>query len=96
MNTEKHKDRDTINPAPNSGQTAPVPLSSVPEDREAVIVGINAGHALNHRLAAMGLTPQVRLRVMHSARNGQCVVRVRDTRLVLGRGMAHKILVKII
>jgi ferrous iron transport protein A len=46
---------------------------------------------LANRLAAMGLMVNVELKVVRNGHPGPFVVMVRDTKLVLGRGMADKI-----
>jgi ferrous iron transport protein A len=51
------------------------------------------GHGLNSRLASMGILPNVEMTVLTSGRPGPFVVSVRDSRMVLGRGMAEKIMV---
>jgi len=53
---------------------------------------IRAGEKLTHRLAEMGLTPGVELCVVQDA-GGPLLLAVRGSRLALGRGMAHKMLV---
>jgi Fe2+ transport system protein FeoA len=42
----------------------------------------------------MGLLPGAKLEVIRSAMGGPVVVRVKETKLVLGRGMARKIMVE--
>jgi ferrous iron transport protein A len=56
------------------------------------LASVRAGGRLAHRLAAMGLTPGVELLVVNN--NGPFIVEVKGCRLVLGRGMAHKIVVR--
>jgi Fe2+ transport system protein FeoA len=45
-------------------------------------------------MAEMGLLPGVRFRVISHARYGPIIVSVKDTRLMLGRGMAQRVLVR--
>ena len=49
---------------------------------------------LRRRLTDMGLNEGMRLKVLHFHRPGPCIILVGNTRLVLGYGMAHKILVQ--
>lgn len=58
------------------------------------IISIDAGHGLITRLVSMGLIPGAELTVINNSRNGPFVVAVKDSRIMLGRGMAQKILVK--
>jgi Fe2+ transport system protein FeoA len=51
------------------------------------------GHQFLSRLASLGFTPGVRLKVLQNYGHGPLIVSVRDTRVALGRGEAEKILV---
>ena len=53
----------------------------------------NAGHGLNKRLASMVLVPNVEITVVNNAHPGPFVIIVKDSKMMLGRGMAHKIMV---
>jgi ferrous iron transport protein A len=70
-----------------------VPLTMVGPGRRVRLVGVQAGRGLQARLAAMGLVPGMELDVVANAMGGPLVVAINGTRLVLGRGMAHKIMV---
>jgi len=61
----------------------------------ATIVSVRAGWGLQRRLADMGLTPGVNIRVISGGRRGQVVIDVRGSRLALGQGVANKILVNL-
>ncbi len=78
---------------PLSNAVRTMPLSMVQPGRRVCVLGITAGRGLQARLAAMGLTPGVDLEVMHNGRHGPFIIAVNQTRLILGRGMAHHILV---
>ena len=75
------------------GGRTPVPLSMVPTGSIVTIKRINAGRGLMSRLSAMGLLPGARVSVVRSATAGPVVVKVLDSKVVLGRGMAHKVFV---
>jgi len=60
--------------------------------QEVELVAVHGGWGIRRRLAEMGFNPGVRLKVIHSG-GGPIIVALRDTRLALGRGMAHKIMV---
>jgi len=68
-----------------------MPLSTVEVGRKVRLRSINAGRGLQARLTAMGLTPGVELEVVRNGSGGPFVIAVKDTRLMLGRGMADKI-----
>ena len=70
------------------------PLSSVKAGHKVVLVRIDAGRGLNSRLASMGLVANTEIRVVSNSHPGPFVIIVKDTRVMLGRGMAHKIMVK--
>lgn len=65
-------------------------LASCKGGREVRLSGIRAGRELRARLAAMGLVPGIRLRVMRQEGRGPLVVALRGMRLAIGRGMAEK------
>ncbi|MFH1655072.1 MAG: FeoA family protein [Candidatus Omnitrophota bacterium] len=69
-------------------------LTTVAEGKGVTLVSIEGGQGLRRRLNDMGLNEGMKFKVMHTHRPGPCIIRVGDTRLVLGYGMAHKILVE--
>ena len=71
----------------------PKPLSTVKAGETVKLVAINAGRGLNSRLIAMGLVPNVELTVVSNEHSGPFVISVKDSRMMLGRGIAHKIMV---
>ncbi len=74
-----------------------MPLSMVAPGQEVQLVAMHGGWGIRRRLAEMGLNPGVRIKVIQADfHGGPIIVAVRDTRLALGRGMAHKIMVKLL
>jgi len=69
------------------------PLTKVGTGQVVRLVNIAAGSTLVRRLTELGLTPGVEFEVIQ-AQGGPVLLAVRDARLALGRGMAHKILVE--
>lgn len=57
------------------------------------LASINAGQGLNNRLASMGLVPNVEITVVNNTHPGPFVISVKGSKMMLGRGMAHKIMV---
>jgi Fe2+ transport system protein FeoA len=55
---------------------------------------MEGGHQFLSRLASLGFTPGARLQVIQNYGRGPIIVRLRDTRVALGRGEAQKILVE--
>jgi len=70
-----------------------VPLSTVEAGRKVYIVAVDAGHGLQGRLAAMGLVPGVQVDVILNSPRGPFIVAVKGSRIILGQGMARKIIV---
>jgi ferrous iron transport protein A len=81
-------------PAPESyPENCHLPLSMVAPGESVRLVRIAAGHRLRRRLTELGLIPGVELKIMQDE-GGPLLLAVKDTRLALGRGMAHKIIVQ--
>ena len=70
-----------------------MPLSMVTPGEVVQVVAVRTGWGLQRRLAEMGLNPGVTVRVLNSQRPGSVVIDVRGSRLALGQGVAHKIMV---
>jgi ferrous iron transport protein A len=70
-----------------------LPLTMVAPEKPVKLVDIAARGRLRHRLTELGLTPGVELKVLQD-KGGPLLLAVNDTRLALGRGMAHKIMVQ--
>ena len=75
-------------------QRANMRLAMVEAGRRVRVVGIEAGRALQARLASMGLFPGMELEVVRNVGQGPFVVAIKHSRMILGRGMAHKIVVE--
>ena len=69
------------------------PLSNVKAGETVKLAAIEAGRGLNSRLASMGLVPNVEITVVNNNEPGPFVISVKNSRMMLGRGMAHKIMV---
>ena len=69
-------------------------LSSVRSGESVQIRRMAGGHQFLSRLASLGFTPGARLQVIQNYGHGPIIVRLRDTRVALGRGEAKKILVE--
>ena len=63
----------------------------VGEGQTVTLASVDAGQDLKSRLAAMGLLPKTPVTVVRNGGHGPFVVSVRDSRVVLGRGVADKI-----
>jgi ferrous iron transport protein A len=69
------------------------PLSTVIAGEIVKLVKIDAGRGLNSRLASMGLLPDVEITVVRNDCRGPSVISIKDSKIILGRGVTHKIMV---
>lgn len=74
-------------------QSALIPLAMLPDGTSAIIFGLAAGRGLARRLAELGFCIGTEVQVLKSRAPGPVLIRVRDSRIALGRGTAMKILV---
>ena len=72
-----------------------MPLAMVSPGETVTVVGVRAGWGLTRRLADMGLVPGTKLMVINSQMPGPIIIDLRGSRLVLGHGIAQKILVEV-
>ena len=70
------------------GQTVSALTLSTGE--EGIIADVSGGIALAGRLAAMGIAPNTKIRMLQNS-GGRVIVQVADTRVALGRGEAERI-----
>ena len=75
------------------GNTNIKPLDKIAAGATAKIVTIDAGSSLKNRLAAMGLLADVQVRVVRNDGAGQIIINVKNSKIILGRGMSHKVFV---
>lgn len=70
-------------------------LIDIHDGESAVIVSVHGGRMLSKRLADLGLTTGTEIKVLRRTLfSGPIQVEVSGSRLVLGRGLASKILVQ--
>ena|SRR5271157_6437196 len=73
-----------------------VPLDELADNQGGIILKVIAGRNALMRLCNLGLTPKAWIQKLHSAPMGGPVeIRVRDTLLAIGRGLARQILVSV-
>ena len=70
-----------------------LPLTMVSPGESVRLIRIIAGYSLRRRLTELGLIPGVEFKIMQDE-GGPLLLAVKDTRLALGRGMAHRIIVE--
>ena len=89
MTTEELKDQNM----PKAGVKT---LDEMKAGSTVRIVRVDSGHSLNNRLAAMGLLKNTEMKVVRNDGAGQIIVAVKSSKVILGRGMSHKIFVILI
>lgn len=72
-----------------------MPLSMAGNGEKVNIKNINAGHRLRNRLYDLGLVEGTTVEVIKNDFSGPIILKIFDSRVVLGRGQAHKIFVEI-
>lgn len=72
-----------------------MPLSMVYPGQKVVLKEITWGDKVRRRLEDMGLTEGVSFEMLRGDNRGAYIINLRGSRLILGRGMAHKIMVDI-
>ncbi|MCK4752325.1 MAG: ferrous iron transport protein A [Planctomycetes bacterium] len=70
-----------------------IPLSAVKAGQTVTLTNIDAGRGLNSRLASMGLLPNVCITVVRNTDFGPIMIKVKGSKMMLGKGMAQKIMV---
>ncbi len=73
-----------------------IAMDTVSSGKRVRIESIDAGQGLANRLAAMGLFKNEEVSVIRNDGTGQIIIGVKNSRVILGRGMSHKVLVSLI
>lgn len=68
-------------------------LTNVELGKRVYIIGLSAGKNMQGRLTAMGLVPGTQIEVIASSAWGPVIVAVKGSRVILGHGMAQKVMV---
>ena len=71
-----------------------LPLGLLPAGQDATVRDVLGGFGLRRRLTDLGLVRGRLIRVVQNDFAGPIIVSVGDVRLVLGRGMAQKVVVE--
>jgi len=69
-------------------------LATLPPGERARVTSVNGGGGLVQRAASMGIIPGTELEIVRGGSRGPIIVRVHESRIALGRGMANRILVR--
>lgn len=71
-----------------------ISLSEVSAGEAATVLDFLGGRMVTNRLASLGFTPGVTVDMAQNYGHGPLIVKVRGTRVALGRGEAAKIIVE--
>lgn len=69
-------------------------LSMVQPDEEVEVLAIRGGYSVQQRLEAMGFVPGSSLKMVANQMDGPAIIKIKDSRVALGRGLMHHIMVK--
>ncbi|MFW9987811.1 MAG: ferrous iron transport protein A [Candidatus Odinarchaeota archaeon] len=70
-------------------------LTECKKEEEVIVVSVRAGYNAKRRLANLGIVPGVKIKKKQSApMRGPLQIIIKGTSLVIGRGLAAKIIVK--
>jgi len=72
-----------------------IPLAMVAEGEEVRLVGVRGGRGMRKRLADLGLNVGMTVRVVRRNPDGPMILGVKESRLALGRGMTHRVIVEV-
>ena len=67
------------------------PLDHIRAGKTVRVAAIEAGKELKNRLASLGLFVNVEIRIVRNDGAGQMIINVKNSNVILGRGMSHKI-----
>ncbi len=70
-----------------------IPLSNLAKGRRVKLVAVNSGRKLKSHLYSLGLRPGATIEVIGKCGNGPLILRINDSKIMLGKGMARKIMV---
>jgi Fe2+ transport system protein FeoA len=71
-----------------------ISLLKVKAGKKVRLARVHADKAVNSRLAAMGLLPETEFTVINNSHPRPFVISVKESKIMLGRDIAQKIMVK--
>jgi ferrous iron transport protein A len=69
-------------------------LTDLITGEHATVFSFEGGRTVNNRLTSLGFTPGTEINVVQNYGRGPLIVKVRGSRVALGRGEAQKIIVR--
>lgn len=73
-----------------------MPLAMAKEGEEVKIHIVNCGRVLKARLCDLGLYEGSKVKVIKNDISGPIILKIKGSKIVLGRGQAHQIMAKVI
>jgi len=70
-----------------------MPLAMAREGETVLVQFVDCGKELKRRLCDLGLYDNTKIKIVKNDISGPIVITVKDSKLVIGRGQANKILV---
>jgi len=92
--SDKAEDSDTGDPDASEVREPAMPLTMASVGQEVCLSAITGSRELQHRLAEMGLTPGAKFTVVNKGNPGPFIVAVKGSKLMLGRGTVHRVMIK--
>ncbi len=71
-----------------------MPLTQAAVGAEVRVIAIYGGRRLRRRLADLGINIGMVIRVLQRNQHGPLILAVKDARMAVGHGVAHKIMVE--
>lgn len=84
----------TLNRAADTGAGTIFPLNMLSHGEEGIVVRLSVTEDLRRRLVEQGVIPGARLHLLHTSSATGVVVRIGETRLMLGRSTAGRVMVR--
>jgi ferrous iron transport protein A len=72
-------------------QPSKVPMSALRTGEKGVVIEIAGGRGLLERMTSLGFVPGTEVAILQNFGHGPIIVRARDARIALGRGLAGRI-----
>ena len=69
-------------------------LAEIDKGTTVKIIGINGGRGVRRKLLGLGIIPGVQVKVIQRGEGNPMVLSVLDNQVMLGHGMANKVLVR--
>lgn len=77
--------------APATVQGECITLGALPAGKSGTVAELQGGRGFTTRMAALGFTPGAQVTMIQNFGRGPIIVRVRGTRIALGRGEAERV-----